>query len=137
MSLSLSQKIRGLSADVQKLASATGAIGWDREPEELIADPTDLGAKPIPKSEWMQALVIATELAQMNPLLDAPVPGADPDGFVWLTWAQGNRGLALEVRKGAYKWTQRDSAGKKTITSDSLQDVAESMRTVFGSCGSL
>lgn len=128
----LSEKMTALAKDVESLALATGGVGWDRDTEDTVANPSDLGGLPIPRDQWGRALLIAGELTRANPSLDPPVPGADPEGFVWLTWTQGDkRGLALELRRGQFKWTQRDENGKKTITSDSLDDVAESMRTVF------
>jgi hypothetical protein len=132
MPQSQSQKLVGLMKDIRELASVTGALGWDKGAEDLVSDPTDLGAKPIPMNEWLKAFFVAKEICEQNPGLDVPAPGADPEGFVWLTWTQGgSRGLALELRKGKYKWTQRDGDGKRTIESDSLNDVAESARTVF------
>jgi hypothetical protein len=119
-----------VAADMRTLASATASIGWDRDPSELIADPTDLGAKPIPKDAWQRAFVVALAMSKIANI--APVPGADPEGFVWLTWTRGSRGLALELRPGKYKWTQRDGAGKRTVESDSLDDVGQALRSVIG-----
>lgn len=132
MPLSKSQQLEQLHNDIRELASATGALGWDRDPEELLSNPSDLGAKPIPINEWMRALLVAAQLTESSPQVALPVPGADPEGFVWLTWMHGhNRGIALELRKGKYRWTQRSGETKRTIESDSLNDVAESMRAVF------
>ncbi len=130
--MNVSQKIAALVKDVDQLASVTGALGWDRSGEELIVNPSDLGAKPIPRDQWARAVVVAGMIAEKLPYLDPPVPGADPEGFVWLTWTQGDkRGLALEIRRNQYKWTQRSSESKRTIVSDSLDDVLASARTVF------
>src|ERR1019366_276596 len=133
MPQSQSQKLIALMKDIRELASVTGALGWDKDAEALVADPSDLGAKPIPMNEWLKAFFVAKSIMDLKEALDAPVPGADPEGFGWLTWTQtGCRGLALELRKGGvYKWTQRDGSSKRTIQSDSLNDVAESARTVF------
>ena len=132
MPLSKSQRLDQLHNDMRELASATGARGWDKDPDEILLNPSDLGAKPIPLNEWMRALLIAGQLSEASPQAGMPVPGADPEGFVWLTWTQGDcRGIALELRKGKYRWTQRSGEAKQTIESDSLNDVAESMRTVF------
>ncbi len=89
-------------------------------------------AKVIPITEYVKALTVAIILAKENPRLDMPIPGADPEGFLWLTYLDGpSRGLALELRPGKYRWTQSNLGDKRTFESDSLDDVAEAMRAVF------
>jgi hypothetical protein len=132
MSTSVSKKFEQLKADIGEMSLATASLGWDQSAEALVADPTNLGAKPIPKAEWMRAFVIAVGLSRVAPYLDPPVPGADPEGFVWLTWTQDDcRGLALELHRGFYKWTQRDGEQKRTHQSESLDDVGEAIQSVF------
>ncbi len=92
----------------------------------------DQNCKVVPVSEYVKALTIAIILSKENPRLEMPIPGADPDGFVWLTYIDGEtRGLALELRPGKYRWTQSNMGDKRTFESNSLNDVAEAMRTVF------
>lgn len=131
--MNLDRKIQQFAMDIAKLTRVTSAVGWDKDDSQIIFDPTDVGGRPIYRDKWVRALAVGIGLAKAFPWLDAPVPGADPKGFCWLSWYQGdNRGLALEVHDGLYRWTQRDPiGGKKTIESDSLDDVAEAMRSVF------
>ncbi len=83
-------------------------------------------------SEYVRALTVAIILAKENPRLDMPIPGADPSGYLWLTYLDGdNRGIALELLPGKYKWTQSNLGDKRTFESESLNDVAEAFRAVF------
>lgn len=124
-----------LGLDFLELSRATGAFGWNRDDQELtLVDPSQL-AKPIPKDVWNRAFVITLGLHRDLPShVPLPIPGADPEGFVWLTWKSPDerRGLALELRDGLFKWTHSaPHLEKKTIQSDSLNDVTEALRTVF------
>ncbi len=92
----------------------------------------DQNCKIIPTSDYIRALTVAIILARENPRLDMPIPGADPEGFIWLTYIDGpSRGMALELHPGLYKWTQSNLGDKRTFQSTSLDDVAEAMRAVF------
>lgn len=128
----VSHKLRALAIEMGKLAEVTGCVGWDKDPDEIISNPTDLGAKPIPRNVWLRAFLVANPLAKLLPSLDAPIPGADPDGFVWLTWERGSLRFALEVRANKYVWTRTNEMGPARFESARLEDVAEALRALFG-----
>lgn len=116
-------RIMPLARELGALATVTREHAW--------AD-GDQNCKVIGMSEYIKALTVAIILAKENPHLDLPIPGADPEGFVWLTYMDGaTRGLALELRKDKYRWTQNSMGDKRTFESESLNDVAEAVRTVF------
>lgn len=105
------------------LRGVTSQYGWCED---------DPKCKIIDTDRYVHALTVAIILAKCNPRLDLPVPGADPEGFLWLTYTDGpDRGLALELCPGKYRWTQSNMGDKRTFESTSLNDVAEAMRTVF------
>jgi hypothetical protein len=116
-------RVAPLAREMGSLAVVTRQHAWADD---------DQNCKIIPTSEYVKALTVAIILAKENPRLDMPTPGADPDGFVWLTYVDGpSRGLALELRPGKYRWTQSNMGDKRTFESDSLDDVAAAMRAVF------
>jgi hypothetical protein len=132
--MSLSDMMLSLGRDIDELASATGGYAWDRDDTETHhIDPKDLGAKPIPRAEWNRALVVAILVAQQFPHLDRPTPGADPAGFVWLTWRRGSDRFALQCHATGprYAWEQATSSSRRTFTSQRLEDVFEGLRAVF------
>lgn len=115
---------------VAPLARELGALSTVTRQHAWADDKQD--CKIIPVTDYVKALTVAIILAKENPRLDMPTPGADPDGFLWLTYVDGeSRGLALELRPGKYRWTQSNLGDKRTFESDSLDDVAEAMRAVF------
>lgn len=124
--------------DVRSLARATHFVGWasgvgdHAEAIGSLADPGKISGKQIRMDQWMRGFMAAMALSKESPYLDRPIPAAYPDGFVGFTWTQGDRrGLRLEIRDDGYVWTQNDENGKRTVKTDSLQDVAEAMRAVF------
>lgn len=130
--MNFSESMCGLAADIANLASVTGGFGWDRGPDSLFADPKDLGAKPIPKNDWLRAMDVAVMLGRANAYLPRPTPGADPEGFVWLTWSLAGRKFALELRKDAFVWSREDELGNvRRHTSSRLEDVGEALRTAI------
>lgn len=112
-----------LAGEMGCLAKVTSQHAWCED---------DQSCKVVPISEYVKALSVAIILAKVNPRLDMPVPGADPAGYVWLTYVESeSQGLALELLPGKYRWTQTNMGMKQTFESQSLDDVAEAMRTVF------
>ena len=113
-----------------RLAQEMGALCQVTSQHAWCED--DPQCKVIPVSEYIKALTISVILMKENPRLDPPVPGADPEGFLWLTFLDGEtRGLALELRPGKYRWTQSAWGDKRTFESSSLNDVVEAMHAVF------
>lgn len=131
MSENLDGSIMGLATDILALSRATGGFGWDRDPNEFVADPTDLGAKPIAKNEWLKALEVGIALTKSSPGLNRPVPGADPDGFVWLTWERGDNRFALALKKAGMEFERRDAFGVCKASLPSLRDAAEALRAAI------
>ncbi len=116
-------RVAPLARELGSLSMVTRQHAWCEDNQDC---------EIIPTSEYVKALTVAIILAKENPRLDMPIPGADPKGFLWLTYVDGpSRGLALELHPGLYKWTQSCMGDKRTFQSDSLDDVAEAMRTVF------
>jgi hypothetical protein len=126
--MNFSESMCGLAADMVNLSRATGSFGWDRGPDELFSDPKNLGAKPIPKNEWLRAMETAVSLCRANPKAGKPTPGADPEGFIWLTWERGSNRFSLAVKKGVYAWERRDSFGAASHSSQRIEDVSEALR---------
>ena len=121
--MNLDNNINSLARQLAALRQVTSQHAWCED---------DQNCKVIPISHYIKALGVAIVLAKENPRLPMPVPGADPKGFVWLTWTDGDsRGLALELHDRKYRWTQSAMGDKRTFESDSLNDVAEAIRAVF------
>lgn len=122
------------------LAAATRVTGWATNVDQAegtaidptITRPEDIAGKQINVDTWQRAFAVARSLAKLQPRLERPTMGAHPDGFPTATWVDGDRRvLDLQLRPEGFRWCQQDEHGKRTIASDSLNDVAESMRTVF------
>lgn len=112
-----------LAQELSVLSTVTSQYAWADD---------DQKCKIIPVSEYVKALTVAIVIAKEQPHLSPPVPGADPEGFLWLTYQQGDtRGLALEIRKDCYRWTQSAYGDKRRFESTRLEDVVEAMRSVF------
>lgn len=149
-----SDRMADLRTDAMHMARLTHYAGWVSNVEDDVEDasasdiastakdvdvggfklpsPDNIKGKQIRIDAWMKAVLIAHKLCEAHPHIDRPALGADPEGFVCLTWIDGPHGLALQLRGDRdFQWTQRDGNGKKTIRSDSLHDVAEAMRAVF------
>lgn len=138
--LSWDHKMIELSRIFREMAKATRLTGWasdvGKDESSLVgADltrPSDIAGRQIDAATWAKAFFTAMALAKVCPRLDVPEVGANPDGFVTLTWVDGgNRILDLQLRPDGYRWCQQGPTDKRTIQSDSLQDVAESMRATF------
>jgi hypothetical protein len=119
------------------LAGITSRALWD----EFSVIPS---AKAIGQAQWVGAMGFAREIDALVPGLPAPVPGADPDGFIWLTWhAHDGREFALELHaslvEAPYRWTvTRDGMKRKGDTGplpdreDAMRAVVENLRATFG-----
>ena len=120
----LDLRVAPLARELAQLSTITRQHAWADD---------DQSCKVIGLSEYVRALTVAIILAKENPRLEMPIPGADPLGFLWLTYLDGDaRGMALELHPdGRYKWTQSNLGDKRSFESNSLNDVAEAMRAVF------
>lgn len=117
-------------ADIGPLARELGELSTLTRQHAWCED--DQTCKIIPTSEYIRALTTAIIVAKENPILGLPVPGVDPQGFVWLTWRMGEgRGLALELRADKYRWTQNNLGDKRTFESTDLVDLMAAFRAVF------
>ncbi len=116
-------RVSPLARELGTLATLTRQHAWCEDRQD---------SKVIPITSYVKALTVAIILAKENPRLDMPIPGADPAGFLWLTYLDGeSRGMALELHEDKYRWTQSNLGDKRTFESSSLDDVAEAMRAVF------
>lgn len=132
-----------LAADIRELMSVTSTIGWDRPTDAVVANPQDLGAKPVPYSDWHFALKCALKLGVANPWIKRPTPGADPEGFVWLTWNKDEpRQFELAIKEDRFIFIMKDDMGKRTVerrferklvpsVDAAIRDVSEALRTVM------
>lgn len=135
------RKMVRFAEDIDDIARATHYAGWVSNIEDSasnewgasLPNPENIKGQQIRRDAWSKTLMIGIALAKMLPGLDRPMPQAFEDGTTGLVWVHGNRGLALQILKDGYLWTQHDSTKKQTIRSDSLGDVAEAMRAIFGS----
>lgn len=95
-------------------------------------------AKSIGIAQWRSAIAVAALVSRECEGAGWPVPGADPDGFIWLTWANTlqTRQVQLEIHEGAhrapYAWSQLRHGTKTEHSSRSVRDLIESLRTTFG-----
>jgi hypothetical protein len=135
--------MRDLAEDIKVLSSVTKAIGWDKTGEDIVANPQDTGAKPIAPGEWQEAMKVALKLGVAVAGLPRPTPGADPEGFVWLTYEMGeHRRVAVQLRADRLVWTMKDALGDRThekrfvssiieTRNAAIRDLAEALRVVF------
>jgi hypothetical protein len=117
---------------------AHGLAGVTAEPKWDTFNTVPTG-KPLGLQQWKDAFALALHLDEAVPGIVAPVPGADPEGFIWLTWrTKDDRALALELRadltKSAYRWTMTVDGEKRTYetTNANMRPLWECFRTTFG-----
>lgn len=116
-------KASKLALEMGALARVTWQNDWAEGEETSVAVAT---------GQWIKALTVAVCIMKAVPWVDMPVPGADPRGWVWLTFSNGAReGLALEIRPDSYRWVQNALGDKKYYQSESLNAVVEGMRATF------
>lgn len=95
-------------------------------------------AKAIGIAQWRSAIAVAGIVVRECPEAGWPVPGADPDGFIWLTWSSALRTsqVQLEIHHGAhrepYAWSQLRFGNKTEHASKAIRDLIESVRATFG-----
>ena len=109
------------------LAQITSSPKWD-----------GANAKAIGVQQWIEIYTLAQILDRQVAGLPKPIPGADPDGFMWLTWRTDEREFALEVRPGllvrnTYAWTATQMGIPRRHQAAQLRSVVEGIRAVFGS----
>jgi hypothetical protein len=127
-----------LHAEMGKLADKTSRPGWDRDVDVLdSATPGQVGALPIGVRLWSEALMLAIAVSMETPGLPVPVPGADPKGFIWLTWSQDTTDLALQLQQGllarySYVWDTTLWGVRSRHESVRLKDVMEALQAAFG-----
>lgn len=96
-------------------------------------------AKSIGIAQWRSAIAVAGLVSKECEDAGWPVPGADPDGFIWLTWSNTlqTRQVQLAIHDGAhrmpYVWSQLRHGTKTEHESRSVRDLLESLRTTFAS----
>lgn len=114
-----------LFSEMELLMAVTSDIQWDGE-----------RARPIGQRQWNDAWKCAALIDRAVSHLPKPIPGADPEGFVWLTYETGGRRLALELHasllEAPFRWTTIRDGMPMTFSSHNAKDVIESIRAVFG-----
>lgn len=130
--LSLVPGFREFAGNVAILANYASTSGW----EDSSGKKTEPGAKPIGMAQWGAAIVTAGMIAEQVPQAGMPTPGADPLGFVWLTWEFKN-GARLELELHAdllaqrYEWTNVRDGMPARHSSNELREVVEALRSVM------
>ena len=93
-------------------------------------------ALPIGAAAWNEAIALAAIVDRTVRGLPPPELGADPLGFVWLTWEAGTHRYALAIRRsliGArFSWTIRNELGEVTYDGSTVRALCESLRATFG-----
>ena len=117
--------------DSESLAGMTNKPKWD----EWETAPS---AKAIGRTQWREAIAIAGIVAIEMPHIQYPTPGADPDGYPWLTWAMGDDEFRLAVRPSAlhaggrfYEWDVFFDGCRRGSKSAKLNEVLEAMSATF------
>jgi len=129
--------VQSLHADMTTLAMVTGSPGWEQGDNPLVLLRASKGtARAIGAQQWTEALMVAVILDREVSALPVPVPEADPAGFIWLRWTAGARSLALRIRssltEATYAWDRTDFGTRSTWQANSLRDLAEALRGLFG-----
>lgn len=128
------QQMRTLAEEIGTLSKCTRVVGWDRTPEEVVADPHSIG-RAVPPEAWQRAMKVALKAGVHVAGLPKPTPGADPGGYAWLTWQAGRelesdhaeRYVSVAVREGELEWKMRDGEGKRTVKRSFSALLPESM----------
>jgi hypothetical protein len=108
------------------LAQITCTPKWD-----------DARAAAIGVQQWIDVFSLALVLDRALPGLPKPEAGADPGGFMWLTWRTKSAEFALQIHPGLlvrfmYQWTVTRFGVPNDHRSATLTGVAESLKTTFG-----
>ena len=115
-----------LYRDLGELAAATTEPKWDG---------TD-ACKAIGVRQWKDALRLALLVHDAAEWLPVPTAGADPLGFIWLTWeaASGAR-VVCKVNPSLIgkriTWTARRDGMDRDFSADHARDLIESLRATF------
>ena len=112
------------------LAVGTNAGDWSADGENGTMDPAKM-ARAIPPARWGKAFKLAEDVSDTLPHLPPPVPGADPDGGVWLTWEKSKFRLALKLLRGKFAWTMRTDGGESSHESESPYDLVQALDATF------
>lgn len=117
--------------ETSTLAGMTTDPKWD----EWETTPV---AKPIGLVQWREAIAVAGLVVHEVPNLEYPKPGADPEGFPWLSWADLNGAeFKLAVRPSLtmggrfYTWAALRDGCRRGASSSEMRDVIEALRATF------
>ena len=86
--------------------------------------PDIMHGKPIGRAQWLTVIGIAGMVAKEVDWIGWPIPGADPRGFTWLTWANHDesRRVAVQVHaskaKKTYAWERLLDGTKSYVEAD-------------------
>jgi hypothetical protein len=119
------KELIALHCAMAMLMGATSTAKWD-----------DASAKAIGQAQWDGVWKLAIEIDNHVRSLPVPTPGADPLGFIWLTYAAGERKFELELHadltRKPYRWTITKDGMKSSHQSDKKHELLEALRATFG-----
>lgn len=119
-----------LAQQAMMMSKITRCSDWDSTGDVGQSDVSKM-AKPIPPVRWGKAFQLARDMDDTLPNLPQPVFGADPLGFVWLTWERGERRFALGLKSNAFAWEQHTPEVRRLGESQTLGDVVDALRATF------
>lgn len=118
---------------VGPLAQYASTPGW----EDDDCRKTVPSAKPIGMAQWGAAMLVAGLVTESVQGAQFPVPGVDPEGFIWLTWRMSDScEMALELKSGlnirqTYSWTLMRDGMPRRFDSCDLAEVIRALRSVI------
>ena len=118
------QTVKQIFAEMGELAGATVDAKWDGK-----------AARAIGVAQWKDALRVALTIQEECSWLPVVNAGANPEGFVTLTWTDEGRLIDVKVNPSLLgprlTWTARRDGVDGTHSSDKLRALLESIRATF------
>lgn len=119
-----------LACDFHALALKTRCGDWDKDGDEGEMDVAKM-AKPIPPARWGKAFSLARDIDDSVSGLPRPEPGADPAGFVWLTWEREKNRFSLGLKSSGFTWEQHTSEAHRIGEATTLGDAFDVLKATF------
>lgn len=123
----------GFLGQANVFAAVCSSAGWQGDD----GVPSVPGAKPIGVAQWKGSVAVAAVVAQEVDWIEWPLLGADPDGFIWLTWenARKDRRVALQLRASLvekrFRWTITRDGFELQHEADSFAPLIEAIKATF------
>jgi hypothetical protein len=133
------RRMMDLATEVLQHSAGTACFGWDKSGDQLLLDPTNVGARPITKADWLRALKVACDVFVVRRDLGVPECGADATGAVdgkggaCLVWRDGSdKAFVLWLRpNNGFAWDRLDARGLAQGTSPDLRDAIQALESTF------